>query len=377
MSTDAFEIEALDQPTFTQVGHWVAFRTDLSPTARHLYTVLATFVNQGRRANGDTSVWPSLNLLAVTLGLSKGEGVTPYIDELIQANIVVKRSHTIGGMKARNTYAIRFNPPPGERAFTGLADILEPLKVIAGDPKAMSKAAKDTRELIKQRRERESAKRATGKGKTAGRTVPRKTGVRAPESRGTHPEKPGSNKTQGELDAGRTTPSLPPQREHTDPPPETPKKKTTKPSETPEEIVQRRTGCTPSEASAVVDLIEHQGDGHGGRIRSLAWWVANREERTLAADLAAVRRHQATPTATHCEDHHAEMRPHGCDLCAAEIKAGDPDDLARLRAVLSAVGETARPDLVRLLDTPRTRAGSGHQTYRNPIDQDVYDEALL
>jgi hypothetical protein len=367
MSTDAFEIEALDQPTFTQVGHWVAFRTDLSPTARHLYTVLATFVNQGRRANGDTSVWPSLALLAVTLGLSKGKSVTPYMDELIQANIVVKTTNTIGGMRSRNTYGIRFNPPPGERSVTNFVALLEPLKAIASDPKAMTKASAETRELIKERRSRESAKRT-------GRPVVPDSGPRSHGSGPTYSRTGDRNKTQGEQDAGRTTPSLPPQREHADPasPPETPKKKT-KPSETPEEIVQRRTGCTPSEASAVVDLIEHQGDGHGGRIRSLAWWITHREERTLAADLAAVRRHHSTPT--HCEDHHAEMRPHGCDLCASEIKAGDPEDLVRLRAVLARVGETARPDLARLLTTPRTR--SGHQTYRNPENQDVYDESLL
>ncbi|WP_431889523.1 hypothetical protein [Nocardiopsis alba] len=160
----------------------------------------------------------------------------------------------------------------------------------------------------------------------------------------------------------------------------TPKKKTTKPSESPEEIVVKRTGCTPDEARLVVDIIEAQGDGHGGRIRSLAWWITHREERTLAGDLAHVRRTRATPTATTCGDHQQAMPPHGCSLCAGEIKAGDPDDHARLRAHLAVVGADARPDLARLLGmpaTPTSRTPNGYQPYRNPVDQDVYDESLL
>ena len=325
MSTDAFEIEALDQPTFTQVGHWVAFRADLSPTARHLYTVLATFVNQGRRATGDTNVWPSLNLLAVTLGLSKGKSVTPYMDELIQARIVEKTTNTIGGMRSRNTYGIRFNPPPGERSTTSFVELLEPLKAIASDPKAMTTASAETRELIKERRSRESVKRT-------GRPVVPDSGPRSHGSGPTYPRIGDRNKTQGELDAGRTTPSLPPQREHVEPTPsaETPKKKTK--SESPEEIVQRRTGCTPDEARLVVDYIEAQGDGHGGRIRSLGWWITHREERTLAADLAAVRAPQ-TPTAVSYYT--------------------DPG-----RAL-------------------RAMSKSTYQPYKNPENQDVYDEPLL
>ncbi|WP_431870755.1 hypothetical protein [Nocardiopsis eucommiae] len=330
MSTDAFEIEALDQPTFTQVGHWVAFRSDLSPTARHLYTVLATFVNQGRRANGDTSVWPSLNLLAVTLGVSKGDSVTPYIDELIQANIVVKTSNTIGGMKSRNTYAIRFNPPPETKVVTSFVELLEPLKAIAGDPKAMSKAAKATRALIKERRERESAPRSTGK--TEAGPVPRNTGVRAPESRGAHPAIPGSNKTQGELDGGRTTPSSSSAGAPAEPRQGEGAPKKTRKTESPEQIIERRLGCTPEEAGKVATLINQQGDGKGGRIRSLSWWVENRDLHTLRQDLAIVR--------------------------GSQSPAGVPKPLDE--------GERIR----------RMQKG-GYQPYKNPVDQDVYDEPLL
>ena len=130
--------------------------------------------------------------------------------------------------------------------------------------------------------------------------------------------------------------------------PQVPKKKM---SQSPEDIVMQRTHCTPDEARMVVDYIEQQGDGRGGRIRSLAWWVTNREERTLLSDLAHIRRHSAAPTVTECGDHHQAMPVYGCPLCAGEIKAGDPEDIARLRAHLALVGEKARPDLARLLGT--------------------------
>ena len=325
MSTDTFEIEALDQPTFTQVGHWVAFRSDLSPTARHLYTVLATFVNQGRRANGDTSVWPSLNLLAVTLGLSKGKSVTPYMDELLQARIVEKTTNTIGGMRSRNTYGIRFNPPPGEKTTTNFVELLEPLKALAGDAKAMTKASAETRELIKERRARESAKRT-------GRPVVPDRGLRRPESGPTYPRIGDRNKTQGELDAGLNTrtssssagaPAEPPQGE-------APEKKTKRDS--PEQIVKNRLGCTPEEAAKVVTYVNQQGDGNGNRIRSLAWWVGQRDIHTLRQDLAMVRVPQAPTGASYSQDPGAYLR---------SINKG------------------------------------GHQPYKNPVDQSVYDEPLL
>ena len=133
---------------------------------------------------------------------------------------------------------------------------------------------------------------------------------------------------------------------------EAPEKKTKRLS--PEQIIIERTHCTPDEARMVVDYIEQQGDGRGGRIRSLAWWVTNREERTLLSDLAHIRRHSAAPTVTECGDHHQAMPVYGCPLCAGEIKAGDHEDLTRLRAHLALVGEKARPDLARLLGAPVT-----------------------
>jgi hypothetical protein len=169
-----------------------------------------------------------------------------------------------------------------------------------------------------------------------------------------------SSKRTMEKDASRRTISSSSVSGHVEREPAPVAEKKTK---TPESIVIERLGCTDDEARMVVDYIEQQGDGRGGRIRSLVWWVTNREERLLLGDLAQVRRHSAPPTVTVCGDHQQDMPPHGCPLCAGEIKAGDPDDIARLRAHLAMVGEKARPDLARLLGAPQAapapRAGGG------------------
>lgn len=367
MSAEAIEIEALDQPSFTQVGHWVAFRSDLSPTARHLYTVLAAFVNQRRRSNGDTDVWPSLNLLAVTLGLSQGDSVTPYIDELIQAGIVVKTAHDIGGMKARNHYAIRFNPPPGTKVVTSFAELLEPLKAIAGDTKAMSEAAKATRSLIKERRERESAPRSTGKAKV--RPVPRNTGVRAPESRGTHPGKPGRNNTQGELDEGSNVDeSSSSAGAAAEPAP----KKTKK---TPEQIIQERTDATAEEAKAVVDHIEQQGTGTGQPIRSLARWVEGRDDRDLARDLAHVRAPQTAAGGRYEDDPGAYLRRMNNAHKSYVGGTRGPTITQEEAAELAEMTQDQLRDTLLGAAPPKPRARvPAYTPYRNPTDTSRYNE---
>lgn len=111
--------------------------------------------------------------------------------------------------------------------------------------------------------------------------------------------------------------------------PPTAKKKTNK---SPEDIVIERTGCTPEEAAAVVTYINQQGDGRGGRIRSLSWWVENRDIHTLRQDLAMVR---------------------GSQTAAGVSYDSDPGKY--LRSI----------------------NGGGYRPYKNPENQDVYDEPLL
>ena len=378
--SDVIELEALDQPTFTQVGHWLIFRHDISPTARHLYTVLAAFVHQGRRNTGDTEVWPSLNLLAVILGLSKGESVTPYLDELIQADVIRKRSTTIGGMKARNTYAIRFNPPPGTPAANGLGDLLAPLKEIASDPKAMSRAAKEVRATINERREREKQARTGQSGETAGRAVPRKSGVRTPESRGTYPRKPGWNNTKVEQDEG--LPLLPARAEAAAPPrprrsEEEEKNNTkgqrntpsdqqrcttctmvdqrkcttcTKGAETPETrairvVLDRLADHSPTEdeARAVITHIRNQATQRGTTIARIDRWVDGRDTGALAADLDHMRaqtKARRRPSEGTCRIHGDKRLP--CIYCRMSAHAGDWTDLI---TELQRAGAEGRPDL--------------------------------
>lgn len=105
---EPFDVEAEDDIDFAQVGTWAIFAIGLTPVARHLYTIMVAMIN---RTRGDTDVWPSLDLLAAWLGFSRGDKVTPYMDELIAIGAIDKRTRRIHGMKTRNVYRVRRNPP--------------------------------------------------------------------------------------------------------------------------------------------------------------------------------------------------------------------------------------------------------------------------
>lgn len=105
-----------------------------------------------------------------------------------------------------------------------------------------------------------------------------------------------------------------------------------KKTRSPEQIVIERLGCTDDEAAKVVTLINQQGDGRGNRIRSLTWWVGQRDIHTLRQDLAMVRGSQAAGGVSY-----------------------DKDPGKYLRSI----------------------NGSGYTPYKNPEDQSVYDEPLL
>lgn len=141
------------------------------------------------------------------------------------------------------------------------------------------------------------------------------------------------------------------------------KKKSSDREEAERIIGERLPDTTPDERSAIVDVILAEAAAQGRKIGFLATYTRRRPDVLLEQDLNQVRRHSAAPTATECADHHQTMSPHGCDACAGEIKAGDPDDIARLRAHLATVGVAARPDLARLLGAPQTapapRTGGG------------------
>lgn len=124
--------------------------------------------------------------------------------------------------------------------------------------------------------------------------------------------------------------------------------------ESPEDIVKTRLAseqCTDDEATAVADYIEQQGDSRGERIRSLTWWVTNREERLLAADLAHVRKFAASPPLDGvCSEHNISLAPGNCSACAGDMAAGD---FEVVRRVLARDGAARRPDLARRAGAPQ------------------------
>ena len=139
--------------------------------------------------------------------------------------------------------------------------------------------------------------------------------------------------------------------------PEQTKKKTSKPQDREQAktlIGEHFPDSADDEREAIIDLVYAEAAAKGVKIGFIATYIGGRPAALLEQDLVQVRRHSAAPTVTHCGIHQAEMKPYGCDACAAEIKAGDPEDIARLRAHLALVGEKARPDLARLLGAPVT-----------------------
>jgi hypothetical protein len=134
-----FDVEAEDAIDFAQVGAWAIFALGLTPTARHLYTIMVAMINRER---GDRDVWPSLELLAVWLGLSRGDKVTPYMDELIAAGAIEKRSRRMNGMKTRNIYRVRRNPPENWAGAKSLKEASLEAQGVVATRKAAKEAAR-------------------------------------------------------------------------------------------------------------------------------------------------------------------------------------------------------------------------------------------
>jgi hypothetical protein len=135
MNDDLFEVEAEDDVDFAQVGTWAIFALGLTPVARHLYTIMVSMINRKR---GDDDVWPSLDLLAVWLGFSRGDKVTPYMDELIDAGAIDKRTRHMNGFKTRNVYRVRRNPPDGWAGAKTLKQASKEAQRVVADRKAVN-----------------------------------------------------------------------------------------------------------------------------------------------------------------------------------------------------------------------------------------------
>lgn len=98
-----------ESPQWTDVHDWVAL-SGVSPGAVALYVVLRMHVNRER---GDDAVMTSTLTLAVLMGMSRGDKIKGYLDELVKLGAVdVDRT----GLHRRNTYTVHQLPPPG---YTG------------------------------------------------------------------------------------------------------------------------------------------------------------------------------------------------------------------------------------------------------------------
>src|SRR5690606_1530243 len=142
-----------------------------------------------------------------------------------------------------------------------------------------------------------------------GRAVPRKSGVRTPESRGTYPRKPGWNNTKVEQDEG--LPLLPARAEAAAPPrprrsEEEEEKKTTNKKKrgdsetprtnTPEDrairvVLDRLADHSPTEdeARAAITHIRNQATQRGTTIARIETSIDGRHTPTLLAALAHIR----------------------------------------------------------------------------------------
>ncbi|MBM0205057.1 hypothetical protein JNW90_19865 [Micromonospora sp. STR1s_5] len=98
-----------ESPQWTDVHDWVAL-SGISPGAIALYVILRMHVNRER---DDDMVTTSTLTLAVLMGMSRGDKIKGYLDELVTLGAVdVDRT----GLHRRNAYTVHQLPPPG---YTG------------------------------------------------------------------------------------------------------------------------------------------------------------------------------------------------------------------------------------------------------------------
>ena len=131
---DTFGVGAIDAPEYFGYENWANYHPRLNSIQRDLYAKLAGMVNtERRRARNDTEVWPSLELLAVWVCLSRGDKVLPHLKVLEQERMIEIENRRVNGIRVRNKYRVRFSPPPGYDGPTTMADIMAAGKVIVAE----------------------------------------------------------------------------------------------------------------------------------------------------------------------------------------------------------------------------------------------------
>lgn len=121
-----------------------------------------------------------------------------------------------------------------------------------------------------------------------------------------------------------------------------------------EALIVDECGATPEEAADLINHIRRRGEAKlslSGYVRHL---VANGD---MAERLRSLRAAREVPTSRHpagelkCGLHHTPMPGGTCICCAADIKAGDTDDVVAYYRSLAPVERDARADLRRLLES--------------------------
>ncbi|MFI7249811.1 hypothetical protein [Micromonospora chalcea] len=127
-----------ESPQWTDVHDWVAL-SGVSPGAIALYVVLRMHVNRSR---DDDMVMTSTLTLAVLMGMSRGDKIKGYLDELVTLGAVdVDRS----GLHRRNTYTVHQLPPPGYSGKITLKAWYEEHRALIALKRADEKAKRDAR----------------------------------------------------------------------------------------------------------------------------------------------------------------------------------------------------------------------------------------
>src|SRR5690606_9924903 len=121
-----------------------------------------------------------------------------------------------------------------------------------------------------------------------------------------------------------------------------------------EALIIAECGATPEEAADLVNHIRRTGEARlslSGYVRAL---VANGD---MAERLRSLRAAREAPTPRRpadelkCGLHRTPMPGGTCICCAADIKAGDADDVVAYYRSLTPVERDARADLTRLLES--------------------------
>lgn len=118
------DIVAEDWPTFyTQVPVWVLL-SGCTAQAYKLYAFLSEHINS--RTTGRRIAWPKGDALARALGLKDYRKAARYCRELEALGAMrIEEIRYAGGMRRRNRYHVRFNPPATYQGLLSLSQFYE------------------------------------------------------------------------------------------------------------------------------------------------------------------------------------------------------------------------------------------------------------